>query len=295
MFTGSIVALITPFQQDTIDEAALRRLIHFHLEQGTDGIVPCGTTGEAVTMTPEEWERVITITVEEVAGQVPVVAGAGGNDTARVIDMVRTVKTLGADGALVVTPYYNKPPQAGLIAHYTAIARQVEIPLVVYNVPSRTGCNILPETMAEMAEIDTIVAIKEASGDLEQVGMIGALCGDRITILSGDDGLTVPIMSVGGQGVISVAANVAPAEVTRLVALYRKGEVAEALQLHYRLLPLFKAMFIETNPIPAKTAAGLMGLAPDTVRLPLVPMAAANRASLEQTLRTCGLLEGVSA
>ncbi|SVC65231.1 uncharacterized protein METZ01_LOCUS318085, partial [marine metagenome] len=220
MFTGSIVALITPFREGAVDESALRNLIRFHLENGTNGIVPCGTTGEAVTLTRKEWEQVVSVTIEEVRGKIPVIAGAGTNDTAKTIDMARYARSAGADGALVVTPYYNKPTQRGLVAHYTEIAQGVDIPIVVYNVPSRTCANVLPGTLAELAQIDTIVAVKEASGDLEQIGLIGALCGDLITILSGDDTLTLPILSVGGQGVISVVANIVPQDVARVVALY---------------------------------------------------------------------------
>jgi 4-hydroxy-tetrahydrodipicolinate synthase len=289
MFTGSIVALITPFENGEVDESALRRLIRFHLEQGTDGIVPCGTTGEAVTLSRSEWERVVAVTVEEVGRRIPVLAGAGTNDTARTAEMVRYAKTAGADGALVVTPYYNKPTQRGLIAHYTEIARRADLPLIVYNVPGRTACNVLPETMAELARIDTVVAVKEASGNLEQIAKIGALCGDRITILSGDDALTLPILAVGGQGVISVVANIVPADVARMVRAYRAGQFAEALRDHYRLLPLSQAMFIETNPIPVKTAAGILGLAREDMRLPLVPMSPENRKKLEAALQAYGL------
>ena len=295
MFTGSIVALITPFREGAVDESALRNLIRFHLENGTNGIVPCGTTGEAVTLTRKEWEQVVSVTIEEVRGKIPVIAGAGTNDTAKTIDMARYARSAGADGALVVTPYYNKPTQRGLVAHYTEIAQGVDIPIVVYNVPGRTCANVLPGTLAELAQIDTIVAVKEASGDLEQIGLIGALCGDLITILSGDDTLTLPILSVGGQGVISVVANIVPQDVARVVALYLAGEHENALQHFYRLLPLSKAMFIETNPIPVKTAAAIMGLTDEDMRLPLVPMDGEHRSQLIAALRAYGVMEEVPA
>lgn len=295
MFTGSIVALITPFRDGAVDETALRQLIHFHLENGTDGIVPCGTTGEAVTLSQAEWERVVSITIEEVGGRIPVIAGAGTNDTARTVELVRYARNAGATGALIVTPYYNKPTQRGLVAHYTEIATRVDLPIVVYSVQGRTGVNVLPETMLELAQIDSVVAIKEASGNLEQIGLIAALCGDRVTLLSGDDTLTLPVLSVGGRGVISVVANIVPREVSDLVRLYTTGAHSEALQLFYRLLPLSKAMFIETNPIPVKTAAEALGLAPGTLRLPLVPMEEGNRTRLMRALQAFGLVEGVAA
>ena len=295
MFTGSIVALITPFRDGAVDKPTLRNLVRFHLENGTNGIVPCGTTGEAVTLTRQEWEQVITVTIEEVDGRIPVIAGAGTDDTAKTIDMTRYAKSAGADGALIVTPYYNKPTQRGLIAHYTEIAQKVDIPLVVYTVPGRTGANVLPETLAELARLDTIVAVKEASGDLEQIALIGALCEDRITILSGDDTLTLPILSVGGQGVISVVANIVPQDVARVVALYRAGQHDNALQYFYRLLPLSKAMFIETNPIPVKTAAAILGLTGEDMRLPLISMDASNRSRLTEALQSYGLMEEVFA
>lgn len=295
MFTGSIVALITPFQDGAVHEPTLRNLIRFHLENGTSGIVPCGTTGEAVTLSRKEWERVIAVTIEEVAGRIPVIAGAGTNDTAKTVDMVRYARSAGADGALVVTPYYNKPTQRGLIAHYTEITNRVDLPIVVYNVPSRTGGNVLPETLAQLAEIDTIVAVKEASGNLEQIGLIGALCGDRITILSGDDTLTLPVLAVGGKGVISVVANIVPRDVADMVGHYEEGRHTDALQAFYRLLPLSKAMFIETNPIPVKTAAAILGLAGEEMRLPLVGMDEPNRIRLNQALRVYGITEGALA
>lgn len=291
MFTGSIVALITPFRDGAVDESTLRHLIRFHLDNGTDGIVPCGTTGEAVTLTRSEWERVVNITIEEVAGRIPVIAGAGTNDTAKTVELVQYARSAGATGALVVTPYYNKPTQRGLIAHYSEIAHRVDLPLIVYNVPGRTGVNVLPETLAEMSEIESIVAVKEASGNLEQIGLIGALCGDRITILSGDDTLTLPVLSVGGRGVISVVANIVPRDVAELVRLYGTGHHAAALRLFYRQLPLSKAMFIETNPIPVKTAAALLGLAREDMRLPMVPMEEGNRARLALALRAYGLMQ----
>ncbi|MBM3262876.1 MAG: 4-hydroxy-tetrahydrodipicolinate synthase [candidate division Zixibacteria bacterium] len=295
MFTGSIVALITPFRDGQVDESALRRLVRFHVENGTDGIVPCGTTGEAVTLGRSEWERVVNITLEETAGRIPVIAGAGTNDTAKTVELVRYARSAGATGALVVTPYYNKPTQRGLIAHYAEIAHRVDLPLIVYNVPGRTGVNVLPETLAEVMQIDAVVAVKEASGNLEQIGLIGALCGDRITLLSGDDTLTLPVLSVGGRGVISVVANIIPRDVADMVRLYANGHHADALERFRRQLPLSKAMFIETNPIPVKTAVGLLGLAGEDMRLPLVPMEEGNRAKLARTLCAYGLLQEAAA
>lgn len=292
MFTGSIVALVTPFRDGQIDEAGLRRLLRMHLDNETDGIVPCGTTGEAVTLSREEHEQVIALTVEEVGGRIPVIAGVGTNDTAKTIAMAQSAQAAGVDGLLVVTPYYNRPTQRGLVAHYRALAASTDLPIIVYNVPSRTGTNLLPETVAELAQIDHIVGIKEASGNLDQVSAIVTRCGDPFTVLSGDDSLTLPILSVGGQGVISVTANILPREVARMVKAFRGGDLAEARRLHSRLFPVSRAMFIETNPGPVKAALALMGLISGELRLPLVPPADTNLRIIKETLEHVGLLTG---
>ncbi len=271
MFRGSIVALATPFKPNfDIDFDAYARLIEFQIEQGTDGIVPCGCTGEAATLAHAEQEQIITFCIEKVAGRVPVIAGTGSNNTKEALSLTKFAKDAGADGALLITPYYNKPTPAGQIAHYKLIAEETGIPIMLYNVPSRTGTNILPETVAEMAKVPNIVAIKEAAGSVDQVSAIKGLC--DITVLSGDDSLTLPMMAVGATGVVSVAANVAPGPIAQMCAEFDKGNLAEAQRLHYELLPLFKALFLETNPIPVKAALAKMGLCQNILRLPLTPM-----------------------
>lgn len=292
MLTGSIVALVTPFRDGQIDEPGLRRLLRMHLEHETDGIIPCGTTGEAVTLSREEHERVIALTVEEVSGRIPVIAGVGTNDTAKTIAMAQSAQAAGVDGLLVVTPYYNRPTQRGLVAHYRAIAASTDLPIIVYNVPSRTGTNILPETVAELAQLDRIVGIKEASGNLDQVSAIIQRCGDGLVVLSGDDSLTLPMLAVGGKGVISVTANIMPREVARMVRAALEGNWDEARRLHYQLFPVSRAMFIESNPGPVKAALAMMGLIAEELRLPLVPPADANRRGLKETLEQAGLLTG---
>lgn len=271
MFRGSIVALATPFKRNfDVDFEAYGRLIDFQLEQGTDGIVPCGCTGEAATLAHEEQEQIIKFAVERIAGRVPVIAGTGSNNTREAIRLTTYAKEVGADGALLITPYYNKPTAAGQILHYRTIAEKVDIPIMLYNVPGRTGTNVLPETVAELAKTPNIVAIKEASGSVEQVSQIRSLC--DITILSGDDTLTLPMMAVGATGVVSVAANVVPAQVQALCAEFDKGNLAEAQRIHYELFPLFKALFFETNPMPVKALLAKMGLIENVLRPPLTPM-----------------------
>lgn len=271
MFRGSIVALATPFKPNfDIDFDAYARLIEFQIDQGTDGIVPCGCTGEAATLAHAEQEQIIKFCIEKVAGRLPVIAGTGSNNTKEALSLTKFAKDVGADGALLITPYYNKPTPAGQIAHYKLIAEETGIPIMLYNVPSRTGTNILPETVAEMAKVPNIVAIKEAAGSVDQVSAIKSLC--DITVLSGDDSLTLPMMAVGATGVVSVAANVAPGPIAQMCAEFDKGNLAEAQRLHYELLPLFKALFFETNPIPVKAALAKMGLCQNILRLPLTPM-----------------------
>jgi len=290
MFKGSIVAIVTPFRNDAIDEEKLRELVEFQIASGTDGIVPCGTTGEASTLDYAEHDRVIEIVVQQVKGRVPVIAGTGSNSTTEAIEMTAHAKKIGADGALLVTPYYNKPSQEGLYRHYKAIADAVALPQVLYNVPGRTGVNLLPETVARLAEISNIVAIKEATGSLQQASEVLALCGDKLDLLSGDDFITFPMMACGAKGVISVVANIMPKEVAALVDAFRAGKMEEARQLHLKLLKISNAMFIETNPVPVKTAVALMGKASDEVRLPLAPMSDANRAKLAAIMKEYGLI-----
>ncbi|GMV93063.1 MAG: 4-hydroxy-tetrahydrodipicolinate synthase [Candidatus Hydrogenedentota bacterium] len=289
MFRGSIVAVATPFKENyEIDFDAYGRLIDFHIENGTDGIVPCGCTGEAATLLHKEQEACVKFTVERVAGRVPVIAGTGSNSTLEALSLTKYAKEIGADGALLITPYYNKPTPAGQILHYTTIANQVDIPIVLYNVPGRTGTKMLPETIAEMAKTPNIVAIKEACGSVEQVCDIRSLC--DITVMSGDDALTLPMMAVGATGVISVAANVAPAKVAAMCAAFDKGDLAEAQRIHYELLPLFKGLFFETNPMPVKAALAKMGLCNNVLRMPLTPMRPEMFAKLEPILKQVGAI-----
>lgn len=290
MFRGSIVALVTPFKEDfDIDFEAYGRLIDWHLESGTDGLVPCGCTGEAATLTHDEQIQCIKYTVERVAGRVPVIAGTGSNSTREALSLTRKAKELGADAALLITPYYNKPTPAGQMAHYTTIARQVDIPIVLYNVPGRTGTKMLPATIADIHNAaDNIVAVKEACGSVDQVSEIRSL--SDITVLSGDDSLTLPMMSVGATGVISVAANILPANVAAMCAAFAKGDVAEAQRLHYDLLPLVKGLFLETNPMPVKAALHRMGKINNVLRLPLVPMQPVLFEKLERILGQVGAI-----
>ncbi len=268
---GSFVAIITPFKEDgTVDTDKLLELVDWHIEQGTDGIVPCGCTGEAATLTHEEQEQTIEAVVTHVNGRVPVVAGTGSNCTEEAIRLTTFAAEVGADGALIITPYYNKPTPEGQYRHYRAIAEAADIPIMLYNVPSRTGISMTPETVARLAEVENIVAIKEASGSLEQVSRILSLC--DIAVFSGDDSLTLPMMSLGARGVVSVAANVVPSKVSAMVKAALEGRFDEARQIHFELYPLFKALFLETNPIPVKTAMKMMGLAEDHLRMPLCEM-----------------------
>ena len=290
MFKGSIVAIVTPFRNGAVDEEKLRELVEFQIVNGTDAIVPCGTTGESSTLDYEEHDRVIEIVVQQVAKRVPVIAGTGSNSTREAIDMTAHAKKLGADGALLVTPYYNKPSQEGLYRHYMAVADAVALPQILYNVPGRTGVNLLPETVARLAEHRNIVAIKEATGSLQQGSEVLALCGDKIDVLSGDDFITFPMMACGAKGVISVLANVMPKEVASLVDAFFAGKMEEARQWHLKLLKISNAMFIETNPVPVKTAVALMGKCGDEVRLPLAPMSDGNKAKLVAIMKEYKLL-----
>ncbi len=288
MFEGSFVALITPFKNGQVDYQKLKELVEFHVKNGTRGIVPCGTTGESATLSFEEHERMIGEVVSMVAGRIQVLAGAGSNNTMEALRLTRHAKKTGADGALIITPYYNKPTPEGLYRHYKLIAEEVDIPIVMYNVPSRTGISILPETVAKLSEIKNIVGIKEASGSIDQTTQILQLC--NITVLSGDDSLTLPIVSVGGKGVISVVANVVPADTAALTRYCLEGNFEEARKYHYKLFPLCKGMFIETNPIPVKTAMKLLGKINGEMRLPLCDMTKEHENQLITTLKNYGLM-----
>ncbi|MDP2923301.1 MAG: 4-hydroxy-tetrahydrodipicolinate synthase [Candidatus Omnitrophota bacterium] len=291
MFKGSIVAIVTPFENDKIDEKAYRKLIEFHIKNGTSGIVPCGTTGESATLSYEEHDRVIEITVEQVNKRVPVIAGTGSNSTHEAIMLTKHAAGVGADASLQVAPYYNRPTQKGLYEHFKAIAQCADIPMILYNIASRTGVNIEPETIAKLAkDCKNIVGVKEASGNLEQMSRIKLLCGPKFDLLSGDDALTLPVLGIGGTGVISVVANIVPKDVAELVSTFEKGNLKKAQEIHYKILPLIKAIFIETNPIPVKTAMGLMGLCEPDLRLPMCAMSEENLAKLKKALKDYGLL-----
>ncbi|OGC00667.1 MAG: 4-hydroxy-tetrahydrodipicolinate synthase [candidate division NC10 bacterium RIFCSPLOWO2_12_FULL_66_18] len=290
MFQGSLVALVTPFRDGKVDEATLKELVEFQIKNGTDAIVPCGTTGESPTLDHDEHNRVVDIVITAVNKRIPVVAGTGSNSTAEAISLTRHAKQAGADGALIVLPYYNKPTQKGLTEHCRAIADAVDLPLILYNIPGRTGVNMLPETVAQLADHPNIVGMKEATGNLEQMTQDIVLCGDKLSFLSGDDTLTLPLMAVGGRGIISVVANIVPRDVADMTHAFLNGDWKRARELHLKLFPLSQAMFIETNPIPVKTALAMMGKIREEFRLPLCPMTEANRKKLETALRAYGLL-----
>jgi len=290
MFSGSIVAIVTPFRKGRVDERALGDLIEFQLANGTDGIVPCGTTGESATLSHQEHERVVAFTIEAVKRRVPVIAGTGSNSTDEAIALTRHAKKVGADGALLITPYYNKPMQEGLFRHYKAVAEAVDLPLVLYNIPSRTSVNLLPSTVGRLAAIRNILAIKEGSGSLQQVSEILQACGDRFTVLSGDDPLTIPMMAVGAKGVITVTANIAPADMAAMVDAFAAGQLDRARRLHDKMFPLFTALFYETNPIPVKAALAMMGKIDGELRLPLCPMASESREKLARVMKEYGLI-----
>jgi len=291
VFRGAFVAIVTPFTGGQVDEQALVDLIEFHIANGTHGIVPCGTTGESATMSHEEHHRVVELTVRTVNGRVPVVAGSGSNSTAEAIDLTRHAKQAGADGVLMVSPYYNKPSQEGLYQHYKAVAEAVDIPIIIYNVPSRTSSNILPQTVARLAEVDGIVGIKEATGDLNQVSEVIRLCPGDFAVLSGDDFTSMPTVLIGGTGVISVTSNVAPKDMAQMMDAALAGDLAKARQLHYKLFPLMKAMFYDTNPVPAKKSLELMGkIKSGTPRLPLYPMNEETLSRLKTALADYGLI-----
>ena len=290
MFKGAIVAIVTPFKNDQVDERALRELIEFQISNGTDGIVPCGTTGESATLTHQEHDRVIEITIDAVKKRVPVIAGTGSNNTAEALRLTRHAFDAGADGALIVCPYYNRPTQEGLYQHFKTIAESVPIPIIPYNIPSRTGVNLMPEMVAKLAKIKNIVGIKEASGSISQMSDIINLCDNDFAVLSGDDIFTLPLMAMGGAGVISTVSNVAPADMAGLVDAFAAGDMARAKSLHRKMSALIETLFIEVNPIPVKAALALMGKIEYEYRLPLCKMAEANFEKLKKIMVNYGLI-----
>jgi len=290
MFHGALTAIVTPFRDGAVDEAALRDFIEWQIESGIDGLVPCGSTGESATLSHPEHERVIRITIEQARKRVPVVAGTGSNSTAEAIRLTASAREMGADGALLISPYYNKPTQDGIYRHYKMIAASVDLPLLVYNIPGRTGSNIAPETFARLAEIKNIVGVKEASGSMDQVSDMIRYCGDKLTILSGDDSLVVPLMALGAKGVIATIGNVMPRETHELAAAGLAGDFERARAIHYKMLPLMRALFVETNPIPVKQALAYMGKCCNELRMPLVTMTPPNAEKLKAAMKELHLI-----
>ena len=290
MFEGSFVAIVTPFKNGEVDASALRELIEFHILNGTNGIVPCGTTGESATLSHAEHEEVIRISVETCKGRIPVLAGTGSNATQEAIELTLRAQKIGADGALLITPYYNKPTQEGLFQHFSAVAKETDIPIILYNVPSRTSINMLPSTVARLSSVNNIVGIKEASGSLVQVSEIIDLCGPDFEVISGEDPLTWPILAIGGKGVISVTANLVPNKFAKLVDAARTGDVETAKALHYELLKLNDIMFVETNPIPVKSALALMDRIQNEFRAPLCPPSEESLSQLKTVLKAYALI-----
>ena len=292
MFQGSIVALVTPFRGGKVDEPTLRKLVDMHVARGTDGIVPCGTTGESPTLSHDEHKRVVEIVIEAAAGRLHVIAGTGSNATSEAIDLTAHARKAGATGALVVNPYYNKPTQEGLYRHFRAVADAVDLPIIVYNIAGRTAVNIETDTLVRIVkDCPNIVGVKEASGSLDQMTQVILACGPDFSVLSGDDNLTLPLMSVGGRGVISVIANIVPRETAEMTHAALAGDWKLARELHLKLFPLSRAAFMETNPIPVKEAMGMMGMLEPEFRLPMCPMGAANRERLRAILVQHGLLK----
>lgn len=291
MLKGAITAVVTPFKNGRIDEEAYRALIERQIREGIHGLVPCGTTGESPTLSHDEHKRVVSICIDQVKKRVPVVAGAGSNSTAESLELTQHVQEAGADYALIITPYYNKPTQEGLYQHYKTLASRTRVPIVVYNVPGRTSVNLLPETMARLSEFPNIVGLKDATGNLTQGAKTLELCGDKITVLSGDDFTVLPLLAIGGQGVISVVSNVVPADMAGMCTAFFKGDLEAARKLHYKMWPLTEAMFYETNPVPVKTALKLMGQITGEVRQPLCPLSPANETHLRQVMQDYGLIK----
>ncbi|UQZ91189.1 4-hydroxy-tetrahydrodipicolinate synthase [Deltaproteobacteria bacterium Smac51] len=289
-FRGVVTAIVTPFKNGEVDEDALRKHIRFQIEGGVQGLVPCGTTGESPTLSHEEHNRVVAITVEEAAGKVAVLAGAGSNSTREAIALAVHAKKVGADGLLMVTPYYNKPTPEGIFLHYKAVSEAVDLPIMLYNIPGRCGVNILPETMVKLAEIPNVVGVKEATGDLGQMTRTIELCGPDFLVTSGDDALTLPLLSVGGGGIISVASNLIPGPMVEMWKAWESGEVKKARELFFKMLPLFKALFVETNPMPVKAALSLAGRMDSEMRLPMCQPKPATVEALKPLLKQWGLM-----
>ncbi len=290
MFQGVFTAIVTPFRDDAVDERALGELVELQLEAGIDGLVPCGSTGESATLSHAEHRRVVEVVVAAARGRVPVIAGTGSNSTQEAVALTRHAKEAGADAALLISPYYNRPTQQGIVEHYAAIARETAFPLIFYNVPHRTGSNIEAKTQLRLADIEQVVGVKEASGNLSQISEVVAGSPEELCVLSGDDLLTLPILAVGGHGVISTSSNVAPSEMVEMVRAYRAGDTVRARDLHQRLLPLFDALFCESNPIPVKAALHLRGLIRDEIRLPLTRLPDPQRERLRVVLKELGAL-----
>lgn len=291
MFSGSMAAIVTPFRDGRIDAEALERLIEFQVSAGTAAIVPCGSTGESATLTHDEHAEVVHLAVQFARGRVPIIAGSGSNSTSEAIALTQAARDAGASAALLISPYYNKPTQEGIYRHYKAVAEATGFPLIVYNIPGRTASKIEAATIARLAELEHIVGVKDATGSLDEVQEVIRLCGNRIEVYSGDDSLTLPILAVGGVGVISVVANVMPRQSADTVAACLQGNWAEGRRLHYELLPLIRALFLETNPIPVKAAVAMMGYCRDELRLPLLPMSDAARAKLRTIMAQYGLVQ----
>ena len=290
MFHGALTAIITPFRDGAVDEAALRELIEWQIQSGIDGLVPCGSTGESATLSHAEHERVIKVTIEQTRKRVPVVAGTGSNSTAEAIRLTASAREMGADGALLISPYYNKPTQDGIYKHYKTIASSVDLPIFAYNIPGRTGSNIAPETLAHLAEIRNFIGVKEASGSTEQTSDILRLTNGKFTVLSGDDALTVPLIAIGAKGVIATIGNAMPREIHELAAAGLAGDFERARQLHYKMLPLMRTLFIETNPICIKQALAFMGKCCNELRLPLVPMTPSAAEKLKGAMKELRLI-----
>jgi 4-hydroxy-tetrahydrodipicolinate synthase len=290
MFQGVLTAIITPFRNGQVDERALSDFVEWQITAGVDGLVPCGSSGESATLSHAEHRRVVEIVVAAAAGRVPVVAGTGSNNTREAIELTQHAKEAGASAALLISPYYNKPTQEGIIAHFETIANETRFPLVPYNIEGRTASNLLPSTIARLAAHEHIVGVKEASGDLDQMAHIIASCPEDFSVLSGDDSLVLPLLAIGGRGVICTTSNVAPREMCELVRAFQGGDLERARTLHYQLLPLFDALFCETNPIPVKAAVALMGKIDSEIRLPLTPLGDAHRDRLQVVMKDAGLL-----
>ncbi len=291
MFSGSMVALVTPFKNGQVDWPSLEALVEFHLSNGTNGIVPCGTTGESATLSHAEHDQVIRTVIKAVNKRVPVIAGTGSNSTDEAVRLTKEAERSGADGALMISPYYNRPTQDGIYQHYKKVASEVGIPLIVYNIPGRTGSKIEPETLARLAEIKNVVGVKEATGSVDQAIDVIRLCGDRLAVYSGEDSLIYSLMALGGKGVISTVANVAPRQTAQLTQACLAGNWDDGRKIQFQLIPLIRSLFIETNPIPVKTALALMGKCTGELRLPMTPMAEGNMKKLKIALEDFGLLQ----